>query len=205
LENENGARLPLTDASGHATWTADSGGGDLAAVPLTTLQGSIPAPPKNTVQTIGISDFAQSGDLYEGESVFLYGFPGFVDTAHLTIPITRSGIVAWTNPGGADQSPFLIDAAIFPGNSGGPVFKVPSGVGKTGGLVVGNRILLLGIVTATYQAPIPIAISTGNTRQIVRVPGLGSLGIVEPITRVSALLHAMNADFSVPSPRASSP
>ena len=47
---------------------------------------------------------------------------------------------------------FLIDASVFPGSSGSPVLIVNSGsyASKDGALVVGGRILFLGVLSAVF-------------------------------------------------------
>lgn len=48
------------------------------------------------------------------------------------------------SPGDPTGQPFLIDAMVFPGNSGGPVFRQPTGVDRLGNMNVGGRVSFLG-------------------------------------------------------------
>jgi hypothetical protein len=193
LERDNGFRLPLILTNGQRAWKAASSGADVAGIPLANLQG--PEPQGQRIDAVGFQDFATEEDLYEGASIFIYGFPGFVDAAHLTRPITRGGIVAWIDPSGASSHPFLVDAAIFPGNSGSPIFKVPGGLTRTGNFAVGGKVALLGIVVRTYQAPLVLP-----SQQQLPITGLGSLGVVEPTSQIIQLLKDFGAQFVAPTP-----
>ena len=90
--------------------------------------------------------------MFEGATILVLGYPGIVGNQYLVRAISRSGIVAWLNPEEPYQKPFLIDANIYPGNSGGPVIKVPAGPDRFGNFVLGGGggAKLLGIVS---QAP----------------------------------------------------
>lgn len=86
------------------------------------------------------------------EDVIIIGYPnGLYDTKHL-LPIVRKGITA--TPANIDfenQPKFLIDASIFPGSSGSPVFICNEGsFTKKGELYMGNRVIFLGIVASVY-------------------------------------------------------
>jgi hypothetical protein len=138
---------------------------------------------------------AKPEEVFEGENVIALGFPGIVGNEYLVRAISRGGIGAWLNPKDPFGSPFLIDANIYPGNSGGPVIRVPSGFDKQGNLGVGGRAALLGIA---IQAP-------GQSADLeLRVPGqrlplklhqeipLGGTGIVEPASKVAKLLDSLS-------------
>jgi hypothetical protein len=89
------------------------------------------------------------------EEVTFIGYPSAIyDTVNMT-PIARHG---WTaTPVSLDYAgdpAFLIDASVFPGSSGSPVFIVNKGsythrLGAT--IPVMHRVILLGIVAAVYQ------------------------------------------------------
>lgn len=81
--------------------------------------------------------------------VVFVGYPnGMFDEKHY-LPILRRGYVA-TAPDldFNDQPVFLIDASVFPGSSGSPVFTV-------GDSVIGGTpaLKLLGIISAVYTQP----------------------------------------------------
>ncbi|HIF9093055.1 TPA: trypsin-like peptidase domain-containing protein [Photobacterium damselae] len=88
------------------------------------------------------------------EEVVFIGYPsGLWDTKNL-LPITRKGMTA--TPCYIDfegEKKFLIDASVFPGSSGSPVFIYYAGghSDKRGGMYTGNRIHFVGIIAKVYQ------------------------------------------------------
>jgi len=87
------------------------------------------------------------------EDILFVGYPSNIyDTKNL-LPVVRKGITA--TPISVDfegKAAFLIDASIFPGSSGSPVFlcNVGSYSPKGKGLVVGSRIFFLGVVASVF-------------------------------------------------------
>ena len=96
--------------------------------------------------------------LSEGASIFALGFPmGLVGDERNTV-IVRSGVLArirdtLVKP----RFPFMVDATVFPGNSGGPVVSKPEIV-SIRGTKSDNNANLIGIV-ASYVPYIDVAIS----------------------------------------------
>ena len=88
------------------------------------------------------------------EEVLMVGYPvGIWDKVN-NMPIIRRGITATHPSKNYDgRHEFMIDAACFPGSSGSPVllFNIGSYALKTGGIAMGSRILLLGILYAGPQ------------------------------------------------------
>jgi len=82
------------------------------------------------------------------EEVVFIGYPsGLRDEANSN-PLIRRGITStpvWNNFQG--KQIFLIDAGVFPGSSGSPVFIFNQGAYATKtGLSIGNRLLFLGVI-----------------------------------------------------------
>lgn len=101
-----------------------------------------------------IMDVKELSTLTALEDIIMVGYPNGIWDSVNNLPILRKGITA-TNPkihynGKAE---FLIDAACFPGSSGSPVFLLNEGSykGTGGGIVIGNRVKLLGILYAGPQ------------------------------------------------------
>lgn len=199
LTDELGTVISLTDKNGKNLWMS-AGDEDIAALPM-------PDDFKRMqLHAIGPQDFATSEDLFDGATVFVYGFPGaaasLVGERSLVRAITRGGVVAWTDPSGPLEHPFLIDANILPGNSGGPVFKVPTGIGRTGGFILGGRVAFLGIVTEDLTGYYAVT-ADGRVIQVkfpdltlpsveqVQVTGIGGLGKVEPASQILRLIKSM--------------
>jgi len=78
---------------------------------------------KDDIKRMGKDLFEKIDDLAAGEEIFFLGFPALGIKMDKNIkPIVRSGIIALIQ----DDKTFLIDANVFPGNSGSPVFLKPS-------------------------------------------------------------------------------
>ncbi len=179
LNQDYGYQLRLTDKRGKNVWRSLPDGSDIALIPIDDsfmLQFASQMP--KLTDAIGIQDLAETADIYEGENIVVFGFPSDVSVLMgedaLVHAVVRSGIVAWVNPNGTDE-PFMIDANILQGNSGGPVFKIPTSLDKFGSLRVGGGAQLLGIVTNTV----------GN--EYVR--SIGGLGRVEPASKIRDLIN----------------
>lgn len=103
----------------------------------------------------------------EGDGVFVLGFPMGIVAPQKKNVIARAGAIARIRDVlDGHQSSFLIDANIFPGNSGGPVVIRPEFTSITNTKSI-NRAALVGIVKS-YVPYRDVAISqqTGNPRVI---------------------------------------
>ena len=91
-------------------------------------------------------DFERIG-ISPGDEIFITGFPlGLVGETQ-NFALVRSGMLSRTdNEVVKEAGAFLVDASIFPGNSGGPIFFKPAAVGLQDTTVV-ERAYLLGIVS----------------------------------------------------------
>lgn len=187
-----GTTLQLADAKKNSTWRSLDDDSDIAALPVAAkiIYGS--------ADCIRLDDFATEDEVFDGATVFTFGFPN--NSSILTGPnglvraITRSGIIAWTDPNGVLENPLVLDTNVFPGNSGGPAFKIPAGLNKFGSLVISGRVAFLGIVTSGLQATVevgdqPLKVQmTGETTSTAGVVGVGALGLVEPAAKIRRLL-----------------
>lgn len=88
------------------------------------------------------------------EDIIFIGYPnGLWDHVNL-LPIIRRGITA--TPIAVDfigKKQFLIDASVFPGSSGSPVFLFNRGSfpdKSDGSLILGDRLIFLGLISSTY-------------------------------------------------------
>lgn len=100
------------------------------------------------------------------ESVTFVGYPNGVWDKQNRLPIARKGTTATPISVDFENTPrFLIDASVFGGSSGSPVFiHDRNGYSTNGGFVVGERIHFLGLIAAVFYrtafnrivpAPIP--------------------------------------------------
>lgn len=85
------------------------------------------------------------------EHITFIGYPSGLYDDKNKISIIRQGITAtpiWNNFKG--KRTFLIDAGVFPGSSGSPVFIYNQGTYPTkDGIAVGNRLFFVGVISQT--------------------------------------------------------
>jgi len=82
----------------------------------------------------------------QGDEIFVLGFPMGIAGEEKNYAILRGGIIARLDDEIIDKTnSFLIDAFVFPGNSGGPVILKPSMISIQGTTPV-NKAYLLGVV-----------------------------------------------------------
>lgn len=102
------------------------------------------------------------------EDVTIVGYPDGIWDSYNNLPILRKGITATPIQYNFENTPrFLIDAAIYGGSSGSPVFIFNQGsysIGNT--LYAGSRIKFVGIVYAVAQHTV-----SGNLK-IVDIPAI---------------------------------
>ncbi len=86
------------------------------------------------------------------ENITFIGYPNGIYDKHNNTPIIRQGITAtpyWNDFN--DKPEFLIDAGVYPGSSGSPVFIYNRGTYPSkNDIVVGNRILFLGMLSSSF-------------------------------------------------------
>ncbi len=193
---EFGIPIRLRDDSGRDLWAHLNDGSDIAAI----------APPADlgtrSLHAISVKSFATEDDLYEGAQVLVLGFPGVVGNEYLVRAISRAGIVAWTSPDGPLEKNFLVDSNVLPGNSGGPILRVPTGVNKYGVLEIGKKVALLGLISGgPVQDSLLVLQVPGVSEPIrlhTRVVGVGGVGIGEPASKILMLLRSLNQSGSHP-------
>lgn len=187
-----GIKIKLKENNKHLWIGHQDNSVDLATLPLVI---SIKDAGRTSVNPIPIKTYAEATDLYESASILAFGYPGAVGPAFWTKAVVRTGIVAWISPDNPLSSTFLIDSLIFPGNSGGPVFKVPTGIDQFGNLNVGGKVAFLGLVSQGRKEANPLY--AGD--KIITMPGPKGpvalvseqwvgIGVVEPAAKVRELL-----------------
>lgn len=138
-------------------WIMHPGGLDLCALPV----GQLHEMAQKTGERIYYITFGeeilpteeQLQSLMAVEDITMVGYPiGLWDSIN-NLPILRRGITA-THPGvDFEGEPVgLLDIATYPGSSGSPVLLLNEGsYASPGGLNVGNRLFLLGILYQYYH------------------------------------------------------
>ena len=187
--------LPLDEPDGPAFWTVHQEA-DVAVLPLNS----------DHLRTEGIEFFffspdhaftvdqARAVDMSEGDGVFVLGFPLGEAGDERNYAIVRQGIIArvrdWMS-GKVDT--FLIDASIFPGNSGGPVLLKPE-LTSVGGTKRNDRCGLIGMV-ASYLPYQEIAVSTQTDRPRMIFEENSGLGVVVPFDVIHETVEAAVSKF----------
>jgi Trypsin-like peptidase domain len=149
------------------------------------------------IAEVHIPDF-KSGSFEAIEEVFFVGYPsGMYDVTNLT-PIVRRGITA--TPMSLDYMggpKFLVDASVFPGSSGSPVFISDSRL-VTANPVFGrvNRHFFVGLISESFYrdetgeiASAPAPVKSGDTVTIKQMIDVGI--VVKSTTVKEAVDHAM--------------
>jgi S1-C subfamily serine protease len=190
-----GGPLPLRSSSGANLWSSSDDGSDIAAIPMPSPDSVLPPEDRlKTYDAVPMEDVVS--DIYEGETVLVFGYPGIVGNEKLVRAIVRQGIVAWTNPNQPDEKTFLVDANLYPGNSGGPVIKFPVGLQKDGSVdyIRGGSLKLLGIVSQAPTVDIKTTVVNprlGPVETHTEITGIGAIGFIEPGSKIRKLIEAM--------------
>jgi S1-C subfamily serine protease len=134
-------------------------------------------------------DQMKDAGVSEGDGVFVLGYPmGLVNDVWQTA-VCRTGCIARIqdvlNTGGGD---FLIDASIFPGNSGGPVVIQPESTAIVGTQGI-DKANLIGVIQSylPYQ-DLAVSAQTGQPRIIFDENS--GLAPVIPVDRLNELMTA---------------
>jgi hypothetical protein len=161
---------------------------DVAVCPLLPIVNEFTRmgvdPHFHEIDTNLIPSQADIEDVDAIEPVTFIGYPNGIWDSVNFLPIIRRGTLA--SPLEVDfegKRRFLIDASVFPGSSGSPVFIYnSSGYSRRGTFNLGSRVLFVGIIAEVYfraehnqliPLPVPTAIQLGtHTREMI------DLGIV---------------------------
>lgn len=119
------------------------------------------------------------------EEVIFVGYPNGIWDSVNALPVLRRGTTASPLQVDFEGTPrFIIDASVFGGSSGSPVFIANAGgyAEKNGNFTVGNRFYFLGVVAAVFQRTalneiISVPIPT-STRPMAVQQEMLDLGIV---------------------------
>jgi S1-C subfamily serine protease len=145
---------------------------DLALLKLSSLEMAS-AESKSLIQKLSIvvvplanKGLLRSEDVKLGEKVMVAGYP-FGDTFSNTIKVT-TGVVSATRGAGDNSSQFQLDAAVQPGNSGGPIYG-------SGGNIVGVVVAQLNKRTfGSFVENMNFGIKASTVRQFLVSSGLSS-------------------------------
>ena len=198
--------LPLREPDGSASWTvhpeADVDVAVLGINPNKLKQDGIEYSWfQGDEHTFTLAQ-ARTNGISEGDGVFVLGFPLGEAGDERNYAIVRQGIIAraqdWLK---GDAQIFLIDASIFPGNSGGPVLLKPE-VTSIKGTKSNKRCVLIGMVSSylPYQE-VAVSEQTGRRRMIFEENS--GLGIVVPHDVIQETIRVEAEKLSLRQPDAS--
>ncbi|MBA4744538.1 MAG: trypsin-like peptidase domain-containing protein [Muricauda sp.] len=151
----------------------------------------------NHISSENIPTDSQIKEIDAIEDITFVGYPnGIWDRKNYT-PILRRGTTATHYAVDFEnEKKFLIDASVFGGSSGSPVFLYNSGsfTNKGGGLIAGSRLYFLGVVAAVFfrnsvNEIISIPIPTSN-KNISVSQEMIDLGIVFKANTVTETIEA---------------
>lgn len=153
------------------------------------------------IYTIGIpKDAIPNDSLLEEldalEDIVFVGYPNGLWDSTNNLPIIRKGTTATPISINFEGKPiFLIDASVFPGSSGSPVFLYNKGMitDKHGNVKIGSRVMLLGILAAVFYKEDKKLLEMINTSQ---QPGITSremidIGVVYKSSEILSLVEKM--------------
>lgn len=108
-----------------------------------------------------------SDGVSEGDGVFALGFPmNMVDTSKQFV-ICRSGAIARIRDMfDSKGNSFLVDAPVFPGNSGGPVILKPEAVAIQGTKPISSAILVGIVYSYVPYTDVAVSQQTGKVRTL---------------------------------------
>jgi len=164
---------------------------DIAVVPLFVPNGLLALQDTIDHSAVGVSIFKGWEYVSEGDEVYVLGFPMALGTSQQYSPVYRIGIVALKEQSGQ----FLIDARVYPGNSGGPVFLKPSLI-DFHNLTVGKvtQAYFVGIVSA-YLPYTDVAVSQQTQRPRVTFEENSGLAIVCSSDKILELVEQYVATY----------
>jgi hypothetical protein len=143
-------------------------------------------PQKAFLDLVGIEDADVSG----GEGVFVLGFPMGITGTERKYAIVRGGVIARLDREIIEETGgYLIDCAVFPGNSGGPVILRPE-LMTIEGTPGRDRSFLIGIVSA-YLPYIETAVSDQTGRPRITFEENSGLANVVPLDVVHQLVKPL--------------
>ena len=194
LEENPGTMLPLKVAGKRQWFPHPDKKVDLACIPLRFRK----APHgRKSWPRISFQEIGNTKDLYEGEPIVLLGYPDTLAPDFGARPIVRQGIVSWVSSKTPDSSLFCIDSQVFPGNSGGPVFRWSENLDHSKPTQGKAHVCFLGLVTQAriHQLhllaggkEVEVHLQKKKPHETLFSQSYIGLGMVEPATRVKELL-----------------
>lgn len=132
------------------------------------------------------------------EDILMVGYPDGIFDSYNNLPVIRKGITAtpiYEDYNGKKE--FIIDIAAFNGSSGSPVFIFHEGTYSTNdGIVIGNRIALLGILHSGFLHTIIGSTNIKGLQSQSEIPN--NLGIIAKSVELLAFEDVLLKKFPKP-------
>ena len=132
--------------------------------------------------------FEKFEKVIEGDDILFLGFPLSISEPNRVHPVVRNGIIAYRQ----ENKSFLIDASVFPGSSGRPVFLKTSAISYEDGKFHIGKIRepkLVGMITR-YISYEDIAISQQTKMPRVIFSENAGLGVVLSLDLIIEVLES---------------
>ena len=182
---------------------------DIAVMPFAPLETQIKDKAGvdvfyRVVSTDSIPSAEQAANLDAIEHVTFIGYPNGIWDSKNLLPVARRGTTASPLQVDFENTPrFLIDASVFGGSSGSPVFIFNQGMftDKAGGTAIGSRILFIGVVAAVFfrtqlNEIVAVPIPTLN-QPMARQQEMIDLGIVFKARTVVEVIESFLSDKGI--------
>lgn len=187
-------RLPITNIKSNIVGHPDPNV-DIAVLECTGLFIMMPEQLYYKAVSYNMLASFNEKELSVAENVYFVGYPDDRYDMKNNLPLVRTGMIASNPKYDYNGNPtFIIDAQVFPGSSGSPVYiDLTYENMKNGQIIVGERnIKLLGIVSATMIRNNQLKSIETNTHYLTEEV-LG-LGIVYKSTAIKEVIDSMPTD-----------
>jgi len=173
-----GSSVPIsfseTNFSGHPDPEIDITVADVTSTVISLMNSGSPLYYKNVDERLIPKKEDYEKFIGPMEEIVFIGYPSGIYDSKNNLPVIRRGITA--SPCYYDfegKKTFLIDASVFPGSSGSPVFIYYAGTypDKAGKAYLGNRLYFLGIIARVYQR------QEKGVIKVIDIPTTQALGV----------------------------
>jgi len=179
--------IPLKDIDGKLLWTGHSDTEiDVAVLPVNLnyiLAEGMKCSFFHSDKHIADIKELKARETSEGDSIFVMGFPMGIVSADRQYVFVRGGIISRIKDLFESRSKdFVVDAFVFPGNSGGPVLSKPEMM-SIKGTNSSNQSSLIGIIKS-YIPYKDVAISQQTNRPRIIFEENTGLSMAEPVDHI---------------------
>lgn len=187
--------LPLINKMGEEIWSSHPQPAvDLGVVPIAANKLKDDGIDYSFVpeQHIALTDTIRKEGIFPGDGVYVLGFPMGIAGNLRNYVIVRGGTIARIDDEIIEvEHGFLIDAMVFPGNSGGPVFLKPE-IASIQGTKAVNNAYLLGVVKSYIPyTETAYSLQSGVPRPKVEFSENSGLAFVVPMDYVKEVVTAL--------------